>query len=135
MSALSDFLEAAVLNHFFRNTDIGSPPANVYIALSTAATTDAGSVTEPSGNGYARKAVSTTGSFGAPGAGGSISNSAEIAFAAASGGSWGTVTHMAIMDAASGGNMLYHGPLTASRTVNDGDVFRFIAGALVLSLA
>lgn len=135
MAALSDFIEAAILNHFFRNTDVGVPPANVYIALSTAATTDAGGTTEPVGNGYVRKTVSTTGSFGAPGAAGSISNLAELAFAAAAGGTWGTITHVAIMDAATAGNMLYHGALAASRTVNDGDVFRFAIGALTLSLA
>ena len=59
----------------------------------------------------------------------------EQAFAAASGGSWGTVTHFAIFDAATAGNLLFHGILTASKTVNDGDVFRFTATSLSITLA
>lgn len=134
MSALSDYLENAILNHILRNTAMAAPGANVYLALSTAATTDAGSVTEPSGNGYARKACPTASTFGAP-SGGVVSNTAEVAFAAAAGGNWGTITHVAVMDASSGGNMLWHGPLTASKVINDGDVFRFPAAALQISLA
>lgn len=135
MAAFSDYLEAAIINSVLRNTAFPAEPANVYISLHTSATTDAGGGTEVTGNAYARKAVSTTGQFAAPGVGGSTSNSNEIAFAAASGGNWGTVTHFGIWDAVTSGNLLFHGALTASKTVNDGDIFRFAAGALVITLA
>jgi hypothetical protein len=134
MSAFSDYMEDKVLNWSLRGTSAGTAPANVYISLHTTATTDAGGGTEVTGSAYARKAVSTTGGFNAP-SGGSTANTAEIAFTAASGGNWGTVTHFGIWDASTSGNLLYHGPLTASKTVNDGDVFRFAAGALVVTVA
>ncbi len=135
MSAFSDYMEAKVIDWTLRGTAMGTAPANVYISLHTAATTDAGGGTEVTGNAYARKAVSTTGSFSAPGVAGQTSNSAEIAFAAASGGSWGTVVNFGIWDAATAGNMLYHGALTASKLVGDGDIFRFAASQLVITLA
>lgn len=135
MSALSDYLEAAILNATLRGTTFPAAPANVYIALSTAATTDAGGITEPSGNGYARAAVSTTGGFSAPTAAGVVSNIADIVFAAASGAGWGTVTYVAIFDALTGGNMLYHGALGASKAVGAGDVFKILAGQLSVTIA
>lgn len=138
MTALSDFLEAAFLNHELRGIDIGVPPANVYIALSTAATTDAGGITEPGGGlGYARVAVAgAAGSWSAPGAGGSVSNVAAIIFAAATGAGWGTITHVAIMDDpdVGEGNMLFHGALGTSKAIGNGDVAKFNAGVLVVSL-
>lgn len=67
--------------------------------------------------------------------GGTIQNRGSIDFPAASGGSWGTVSHCAIWDAKTSGNMLWHGALTASQAVNDGNLFYFAAGALDISLA
>ena len=137
MAAFSDYLEAAILNSVFRATAFPAEPTNVYIALFTAAPSDSGGGTEVSGNAYARKTISTAGgtAFSAPGVGGETHNVAEQAFAAASGGNWGTVTHFGIFDAVSGGNLLFHGALTASKVVNDGDVFRFVASALSITLA
>ena len=121
MSAMSDYLEDAILNHVFRNTALTSP-TTVYAALFTTATTDAGGGTEVSGGGYARQAST----FGAPSSG-TITNSADIDFGTAS-ASWGTITHSAIYDALTVGNMLVHGALTASKTVNNGDGFKFAIG-------
>lgn len=135
MAALSDYLEQAILNSIFRNTAFPAEPANVYIALYTAAPSDSGGGTEVAGNGYARVAVSTTGGWSAPGVGGLTDNIADITFPTASGGNWGTITHVAILDASSGGNFLFHGALSASKVVNDGDVFKFLAGALDVTLA
>lgn len=137
MTAKADYLEDKLLNWALRATAMGTAPANVYLALFTSATSDAGGGTEvANSSGYARLAVSTTGSFSAP-SGGAVSNTAELAFAAASGGNWGTITHVAIIDSGTygAGNWLYHGPLTAAKVVNDGDIFRFAAGALVISEA
>ena len=47
MSAMSDYLENALINHIFRNTDF-TRPANIYVALFTAAPNDAGGGTEVS---------------------------------------------------------------------------------------
>ena len=120
----SNYLENAVLNHILRNTALSSPAA-VYVGLSTADPTEDGSgLAEPVGNGYAREAAT----FGAPAAG-SCSNTNTMTFTA-SGGAWGTLTHFAVFDAVSGGNMLYHAVLAANRTVADGDSVTFNVGTL-----
>jgi hypothetical protein len=61
-------------------------------------------------------------------------NGSAIEFAAASGGNWGAIGWAAIFDASSGGNMLAWAPLTTSRTINDGDVFRIPASSLTITL-
>jgi hypothetical protein len=61
-------------------------------------------------------------------------NSAAIEFVAASGGNWGTITHVAIFDAATSGNMLGHATLTTGRTINDGDILRVPVGDLDITL-
>jgi len=38
-------------------------------------------------------------------------------------------------DAVSGGNLLWHGSMTASKTVNDGDTLEFSIGNIDLSIA
>lgn len=126
MSSFSDYLENAVLNHVFRNTAL-SAPATVYLALFTAAPSDAGGGTEVTGGGYARQSIA----FGAP-AGGVITNSAAKTFTA-SGAAYGTVTHIGIFDASTGGNMLAWSPIT-SAVVGDGDSITFAIGAVQLTL-
>lgn len=129
MTAFSDYLEAQILNHIFRNTAIFAPPANVYIAAFTAAPSDAGGGTEVSGGSYARKQVSTTGEWTAPDASTGTENVNVLTFPEAT-ANWGTITHIAIFDAATGGNMLFWGALNASKVINSGNVLEFTAGEL-----
>jgi hypothetical protein len=75
-----------------------------------------------------------TGTITVSGTGTTATNSAAIEFAAASGGNWGTVTHAAIFDAETSGNMLAWAQLTTARTINDGDVFRVPASSLTVTL-
>lgn len=126
MAALSDYLETALLNAVLRNTAYTSP-ATVYLALFTTATTDAGGGTEVTGGSYARQSVA----FAAPSAGTST-NSATVSF---TGMPATTVTHAAIMSASTAGNMLFHGALTASKTVGAGDTLSFAAGDISATLA
>jgi hypothetical protein len=51
------------------------------------------------------------------------------------GSSWGTITHIGIRDALTTGNLLYHTPLDASKTIATGDVFRIATGSLSVTLA
>lgn len=135
MTAFSDYFEAAILN-WFRGTSFPAATGSVWCSLHTAATNDAGGGTEVSGNAYARDEVTkATGSWGAPSATGIITNSNEIAFAAATPSGWGTVTHGALWDASTTGNMIMHGALTASKTINTDDVFRYPVGALSITVA
>jgi hypothetical protein len=128
MAALSNYLENALINGTLRATNY-TAPATVYVGLFTSDPTDAGSGTEVSGNGYARKSAT----FGAPSNGASVT-SADIQFDQAT-GSWGTIGWFGILDASTSGNLLYHGALTTSKTIDTGDVFKIAAGSLTVTLA
>lgn len=121
MASMTNYLENEILDHIL-GTGAWTMPSAVYLGLFTAAPSDAGGGTEVSGSGYAREEVS----FGAA-TGGAASNDGEVSFTA-SGGAWGTITHWAIFDAVSSGNMLLHGALAASKTIGDGDTLSFPIG-------
>jgi len=87
---------------------------------------------EPSGNGYAR--VATTGASWDAASSGATANAAAIEFPEAS-GDWGTITHFALFDAITGGNMLAHADLTTAKPISDGDTLRFPIGDLGLTEA
>ena len=127
MAELSDYAENAILNYILRNT--GTPTTvTVCIALYTTDPTDADTGTEVSTGGYVRQSMA----FDAA-SGGSCSNSSLVSFTA-SGASWGSITHVAIFDASTVGNMLYHSPMDTARTVNDGDTIEFAAASVACSL-
>ena len=128
MAEMSNYLENALINAVLRNTAYTSP-TTVYLALYTTDPTDADTGTEVSGNAYARQSIT----FGAP-SNGVTTNSVAIEFPQAT-GSWGTVAYIGIRDASTAGNLLYHSPLTASKTIATGDVFRVAAGSLSVTLA
>ena len=128
MSAISNYLENALINGTLRASSY-TAPTTVYVALFTSDPTDAGSGTECSGSAYVRQSAS----FAAP-SNGASTTSADIQFPQA-GGSWGTITHFGIFDASSSGNLLYHGALTVSKTIDTGDVFKIAAGSLTVTLA
>jgi hypothetical protein len=128
MAEMSNYLENALINATLRNTSYTSP-AVVYLALYTDDPTDADTGTEVTGNGYVRQSIT----FGAP-SNGVSTNSAAIEFPQAT-GSFGTVTHVGIRDALTAGNLLYHTPLDASKTIATGDVFRVASGSLSVSFA
>lgn len=130
MASFTDYTENLVLN-WLLTTNAATRPTAWYVALFTAAPSDTGGGTEVSGSAYARVA---TGTMTVSGTATTAQNSAAIEFAAASGGNWGTITHAAIMDASTSGNMLAWAPLATSRTINDGDVFRIPAGSLTVTV-
>lgn len=133
MSEASDYVENQILNCYLNQTNI-TAPTNIYVGLHTADPTDAGTGTELSGNGYAR--VEITDKFGtASGTGGSVSSNADITGFTASGGNWGTVSHIGIWDASTSGNLLFHTALDSSATVNDGDSFQISSGNLTVTVA
>ncbi len=130
MGSFSNYWENKILNHIFGKSSY-TPPA-IYVGLSTAdPLDDASGLAEPAGNGYARTATSTS-DWNTASAGITV-NANEIIFTEAT-GSWGMVTHFALFDAATGGNMLCHGALNTARTIVSGDKARFAAGDLNVSL-
>jgi hypothetical protein len=124
MAEFTDFMENKIIDHMLRNQSY-TPPSTVYLALFTSAPSDAGGGTEVSGGSYARQAVTLSAASG-----GASENSADITFPQATAADWGTITHVALMDAETGGNMLMHTALDASKTVNNGDTFKINAGDL-----
>lgn len=137
MSAASDYLEGKIIDHLFRTGTLAKPAA-LYFALYTAAPSDAGGGTEVSGGGYARVAVTPLdANFAAAAVQGGItvtSNSGAVTYPAPN-ASWGTVTHWGVLDAASAGNLLFWGALTASKIIANGDPApSWQPGAFVMTL-
>lgn len=128
MAEMSNYLENALINATLRATTFTSP-AIVYVGLYTSDPTDAGSGTEVSGGSYARTAVT----FGAP-SNGASTNSAAVEFPQCT-STWGTVSHIGILDASTSGNLLYHTALDSSKTIETGDVFKIAVGNLSVTLA
>lgn len=136
--SFSNYTAQAVLNSVFGKTSnfgaLASAPT-IYVALSTTAPAEDGSnVTEPVGNNYARVATAAGDWNAATLADPSlIDNSGVITFNTAS-GSWGTITHVALYDAVSGGNFLGQGVLGTSKSVATNDTPEFAAGELNITL-
>tara|TARA_R100001510_G_C7547796_1_gene132771 strand:- start:69 stop:452 length:384 start_codon:yes stop_codon:yes gene_type:complete len=125
--SFSNYLELEVLDHVFGGSAY-SAPGTIYAALFTVAPSDSGGGTEVSGGSYARQSMA----FGTA-ASGSISNSGSVEYPTAT-ADYGTVVAMGLFDAASSGNLLAYGNLTTSKTVSNGDVFRFNASSVTISL-
>jgi len=131
MPGFSDYWENEVLDHLF-DKGVYTPPAALYVALSTADLGDDGAdAAEPAAGSYAR--IETSNADWAGASGGAVCNADAIEFAKATSG-WGTITHFALYDAALGGNLLAYGPLTEPRTVTAGDTIRFAPGDLTVTL-
>ena len=135
MSAASNYLENKVLDHVLKVAAY-TQPANLFLGLfvntsgSTAANLESGVLTdEVSGGAYARKAVA----FGAA-ASGTSANNATVTFDAAT-ASWGTVTHVAVLDAVTGGNVLFWGAVTVAKTIDANDTFQVTSGNLTITLS
>ena len=133
MSALSDYLENELLDHVIGGASY-SAPGTLYIAAHTADPTDDGSGAEVSGGSYARASVTNNATEFPAASGGTKSNANDIEFPEAT-GSWGTVSHIGVWDASSGGNLLWHGALSASKSIGSGDTLSIAAGDLDFSLA
>ena len=147
MSAASNYVEDRTLDFWLKaNSQTTSAPATVYVALftsddstgGTAENLEAGILTNEvttSGTAYARQAVT----FGTI-SNGSVSNSGNVTFPTAT-ATYGTVTHVAVMDAnstddsAGAGNVLYYGALTTAREILTDDTFQITTGNLTISLA
>lgn len=116
--------EASVLN-VLRGTTL-TAPANTYVALFTAAPSDAGGGTELSTGAYARQLCGFAAPAGTPR---SVVNAADILYPVVT-VAYGPVSHFAIMDALTVGNMLYWAAVTTPKSYAIGDQAVFRAGQL-----
>ncbi len=131
--SMADFLENAVLLHVTKGT-VYTQPTHLYLALYTAAPTDAGGGTEvPNTNAYVRQIVDAwTVSATTPT---QAVNTNLITFPAATPSGWGTIVAWGLLDAlASGaGNLLWWGD-GLSKLIGINDIAEFLAGQITLTL-
>ncbi len=120
--SLSDALENKLLDHVLKTTPF-TVPANIYVALSTADPTDAGTgIAEPS-DGYARIVMDSWDVA----INRATENTGQITYGQAT-ADWGNITHWAIYDAVTGGNFLAHGDFTVAKTAPIGTNLYIAAG-------
>lgn len=134
----SDYLENKVADLLFGGTAF-TPPATYYLALLTAAGTEAGGFTEVTGGGYARKAITNNKTNFSTASGGVVNNAVDIEFTASSGAqsAGANITHAVLMDASSGGNMI-SGPIDLPAAINitaANQVVRFLATQLTFTVS
>ena len=124
--SFSNTYETNVLTWTFTSGSVTRPTA-WYLGLFTAAPGEAGGGTEVSGGSYVREAVtfSVTGD--------TATNTAAVEWPVAT-GTWGTITHIAVYDASSGGNQIAYAALTNAKTIASGDVLRVPANELDITL-
>jgi len=160
MTAASNYLELKVLDHILRfgngSVTVGSgagyaPPATIHVALfsggSSAGTALESGTNSTSGTGnwgfyeinngsYTRKTITF-----AAASGGSCASNSTVTFPQATadyqtaGSQGNTVTHIALLDASTSGNVLFYGALGTNKQVTNGDTFQINSGSLTISLA
>lgn len=142
--ALNDYAENKVVDALLRGQSLGAP-ATFYIGLTTDTCSDSTAGTEPSGNAYARVAVTSslanwagtqaTGStVASSGTNGTTSNNAAITWTAST-GAWGNLQAARWYDAASAGNSWICINLTAPLNVSgSGFTVSFSAGSLTFQV-
>ncbi len=134
---LSDYLEKKLLDLLLVNTAY-SPPATLYFGLFTA---------DPGPSGVANEFTIGVGSYARAVVTNNVSNfplcSAVASPAVKTNGSiiafptattaWGTATYWAVYDAATAGNMLAHGVLSAPWAVASGSTPKIMTGAMTIT--
>lgn len=145
MSQMSDYLEDALIQHIFRNSQ-HTKPTTIAIALLTtdAVDGDTGQFSVGTGvevtnaNAYTRQTVGpSAATWNDPSAGtGQTANTSAITWTTAT-GSWGTVVGCAIVDSATydAGNMYFRGSNNVDKAITTDDTAEFAAGALTVTLA
>lgn len=138
MSAASNYTENNVINALLRGQAFPLP-AKTYLSLHTSNPGETGGneVTTAAWPSYVRKDAEAGGAIGtgwAPPSDGVSTNANQILYPSHNGASSITITHFAVYDAASGGNMLCYAALNTPRTLQPGDVFVFDVGSLTIQM-
>jgi hypothetical protein len=144
MAAFSNYLENAIIAWAFTGTSFPAIPVSgtVYVSLHTGDPGDIGSNEVVKGvTNYDRVAVAAAGWTKNLSSPASATNLADITFPTSGTVTWSAggsgITHVGIWDSALGGsnNFLFGGSLTTARVVAVGDVFKFLANNLTISVA
>jgi len=102
-------------------------PGNVYAALYTTVLSATGTGTEVVGNGYSRQLTTFTSPVDS-----TVESTGNVTFTC-SGNAWPLVQAFAIVDASTGGNMMYYKNISA-RNVKPGDTVIFDAGDISITI-
>lgn len=132
MASMTSYLQKKLLDHTIGLAAFVMP-TTVYALLLTADPTQAGSTANEvstSGTGYARVAI--TSKMNATDAVTGISNNNAAITAGPATTDWGTITHVAVSDSPTGGNMLLFNPLTIAQTTPIGESVQFSTGQFVI---
>lgn len=126
--SFSNATETLVLN-WLLTAGSATRPTAWYLALFTSNPDEDASGTEvsTSGTAYVRQSATFTVS------GNTASNSSAIEFPTAT-ASYGTVSHVGVFDAETGGNLLAYAALSTSKAIDTGDVLRVPSGDLDITL-
>jgi hypothetical protein len=130
MAAFSNYMEDAI-TAWINGTTFPSAPTNTYVQLYSQDPTDEGSAT---GALYTRISVAAGGWTRGTGGAGTLSNTGVITITS-SAASGATATHVAVFNAITGGNLLFYGALSASKSIGVGDEVKFNALQLTLTVA
>ena len=114
MTAMTDYLEEALLNHVFRSVYY-TPPGNAYLALYVSQPDETGAGTEVTGGSYVRQPVSFAAAVSPAGR---LTNDAACVY---SNMPDAEIVGVALVDDIVGGNMLTYYVLDTPRTVVAGD--------------
>lgn len=139
MAAFSDHLEQGILDHTLRGNSLPTP-STIYLALFTNDPTDADAGMEVADTAYVRQDMAKGGvissGWSAPaaeGEGTKVSNAKVIQFPPVADAAV-QVTHYGLYDSQTGGNLLYHGAFTVSKTLDINDVLSVDIGGLQIIL-
>ena len=144
MSAMTDYLENKLIDQILRGQGF-SFPSTLYLALCSAEPSQSGTVSELSGPGYSRASISASlsnfsGTQGAgtttasTGASGESTNNVDVEYGNAL-GEWGAASHVAVFDAATGGNLLLFGELKKPKLITSGMKPKFKVGTIKFTIA
>lgn len=134
MGSATDYFESYALDAILGSNKGANIPATVYVGLLTAAPSDAGGGTEVSSTGTAYSRVaSTNNTTNWPAATGGVkTNGVVIQFPTAT-AAWGDITHVALYDSATSGNMLLWGEISSPISPISGNAPFFSAGSFAIT--
>lgn len=127
----STTLANALIDHVLL-TGAYAQPTNLYVALYTSAPGDGGGGTEVTGGSYARENENTWNAASGPSP--MLSDNPGIIQFTQATASWGTVLAFGIHDHLTADQLLIYAALDTSKSIENGDTARFLAGDLHVTL-
>lgn len=137
-SSMGNYYATREIEFLLRGTPFTRPTNGIWVAMFTTLPQldgTGGVEVSASGTGYARVQIPDNGWTGPSGSSLAYSNTNPLTFPLPT-GNWGTVVGNCLMDAQTGGNLIYVCYASSPRTINGGDGQPLIqSGGLVLSRA